>query len=114
MPRYKLVVMSKPLEGREQEYNDWYQNVHLRDVVAIDGIYAAQRFRMSLSVMPGADPLPYLAIYDIETNDLEGTIEELKRRSQSGEMFISETLSPDLFTVAYEELGPLVKAEVRG
>jgi hypothetical protein len=110
MPKYKLLVMSKPLEGHEQEYNDWYQNVHLRDVVAIDGIRAAQRFRTSMSLMAGPAPFPYLAIYDIETDDLEGTLEELKRRSQSGEMFISEALHSELFAVAYEELGPRVEA----
>jgi hypothetical protein len=24
MPSYKLIVMTQPVEGREQEYNDWY------------------------------------------------------------------------------------------
>ena len=110
MPRYKFVVMTGPAEGREQEYNDWYQNVHLSDVVAIDGIKSAQRFRLNQAVMADQPPSPYLAIYDIETNDIDGTIEELKRRSQTGEMVISEALSSVSFAVAYEELGPAVKA----
>ena len=28
--KYKLVVMSFPVEGREREYNEWYDNVHLK------------------------------------------------------------------------------------
>ncbi|HMK85754.1 MAG TPA: hypothetical protein VK437_07335 [Steroidobacteraceae bacterium] len=110
MPRYKFVVMTKPVAGREREYNDWYQNVHLRDVVAIDGIQSAQRFRLSLSVQADPPPFPYLAIYEIETEDIEGTIEEMKRRTQSGEMFISNAMSGELFAAAYEELAPPVKA----
>lgn len=110
MPRYKFVVMSTPAEGREQEYNDWYQNVHLRDVVAIDGIKSAQRFRLNLTVSADQPPLPYLAVYDIETNDIAGTIQELKRRSQTGQMVISDAMSTVSFAVAYEEFGPVVKA----
>ena len=30
-----LVVLSSPVEGREDEYNEWYSNVHLREVVEI-------------------------------------------------------------------------------
>jgi len=29
MPRYKMVVYSRPAPDREDEYNDWDQNVHL-------------------------------------------------------------------------------------
>ena len=35
MPSYKLIVMTQPVEGREQEYNDWYQGMHLPDLVSV-------------------------------------------------------------------------------
>jgi hypothetical protein len=109
MPRYKLVVMTRPVGGREQEYNDWYREVHLRDLVAIPGIKSAQRFRLSRVVTPDTEPLPYLAIYDVETDDIDKTIEELKSRAENGAMFISPALSTEeAFGAVYEELGPVV------
>ncbi len=37
MPHYAYVVHSNPVAGREDEYNDWYSNRHLADVVAVPG-----------------------------------------------------------------------------
>ena len=45
MPRYNLIVLTNPVDGREDEYNDWYTNVHLDDVLKIPGVVGAQRFR---------------------------------------------------------------------
>jgi hypothetical protein len=110
MPSYKLVVMTKPVEGREQEYNDWYQNVHLDDLVAIDGVKSAQRFRLNQAVAGDLPPLPYLAIYEVQTNDIDGVIRELNERSQTGRMFVTTALSTEIFCAVYEELGPVVRA----
>jgi hypothetical protein len=110
MPKYKLVVMTKPVEGREQDYNDWYQNLHLRDLLAIDGFKSAQRFRLKQAVVPNPPPLPYLAVYEIETNDIDATIKELIARATTGRIAVSDALSNETFCAAYEEFGPIVKA----
>jgi hypothetical protein len=109
MPRYKLLVMTKPVEGREREYNDWYQNVHLRDVVAIPGYQSAQRYRLLRPIMPGAEKLPYLAIYEIDTDDVDGAVRELSARAGAGSMVISEAMSREIFAAVFEELGPPVR-----
>ena len=44
MAGYKFVVLSNPVAGHEEEYNDWYSNRHLADIVAIPGFSAVQRF----------------------------------------------------------------------
>ena len=36
-----MVVFSNPTEGREDEYNDWYDNTHLPEVCALDGVVGA-------------------------------------------------------------------------
>jgi len=110
MPRYKLLVMTKPVEGREQEYNDWYRDVHLPDVVAIPGYESAQRYRLLRPMVPGADKLPYLAIYEIETDDVDRAVRELSERAGAGSMVISGAMSRDIFAAVFEELGPPVRA----
>lgn len=66
MDRHVLVVFTSPAEGREAEYNDWYTNEHLPDVLAIDGFVAAQRFELAPMDPPRDGRHPYLAVYEVE------------------------------------------------
>lgn len=65
---HRLVVFSAPKPGHEDEYNQWYNEVHLDEVVAIPGFVAAQRFRLSDDQLPGfpSSPHGYLAIYEFD------------------------------------------------
>lgn len=72
MARSVLVVYTRPVEGREQEFEEWYSNVHLPEVVALEGFVAARRFAAVPD--PAHDqpaPLPFLAIYEVEDGMLE-------------------------------------------
>ena len=61
----KLIVFSSPAEGREQEYNDWYDHVHLGEVLALGPFTAATRHRVSdEQVFPVEHR--YVAIYDFD------------------------------------------------
>jgi hypothetical protein len=66
MATARLIVLSNPVEGREDEYNDWYTNTHIEEVLAIEGFHAAQRFKFSPGRMSKEAPHRYLAIYEIE------------------------------------------------
>jgi hypothetical protein len=76
MSRYRFVVLSNPVAGREDEFNEWYDKHHLHEILAIPGMSSAQRFRLSESSTPvGAEqPYRYLALYEIETDDLGAVI----------------------------------------
>jgi hypothetical protein len=50
--RYAYLVMSDPFPGREFEFNDFYQNVHMGDLVQLPGWMGAQRFRLVPDVTP--------------------------------------------------------------
>jgi hypothetical protein len=45
-------VMADPLPGREAEFNDAYQNMHMGDLVQLPGWTGAQRFRLVPDVTP--------------------------------------------------------------
>lgn len=63
MARSIYVVLSNAVPGRENEYNEWYDNVHLPDAVAVPGVVSAERFRVTSRF--GDYPYDYLAIYDL-------------------------------------------------
>ena len=48
MPTHRLIVFTQPAAGQEAEYNRWYDEVHLGDVLEVDGFVAAQRFALGL------------------------------------------------------------------
>ncbi|MDO7842189.1 DUF4286 family protein [Sphingomonas immobilis] len=91
MAEYKFVVFSKPAEGREDEYNRWYDERHVPDVVAIPGFTGAKRYRR----VPAEGEQPawnYLAIYDIESDDVSAAMAALMTRAGTDAMPISEAL----------------------
>jgi hypothetical protein len=70
-----LMVLTDPIAGQEDAFNDWYDNRHLDDVLKVDGFVSAQRFRLSQQKPPTGTPSSgYLAIYEMETDDAEATV----------------------------------------
>ncbi len=93
MPRHALVVFTRPADGCEDEYNRWYNETHLPEVLRAEGFVAAQRFRLApAQIMQSPAPAPYLAIYEIETDDVAAALDSLQKLAGSGEMHMSEAL----------------------
>jgi hypothetical protein len=109
MGRYKLVVLSNAVPGREDEYNDWYSNEHLGDVVSIPGFAAAQRFTQH-SLVTGELPQKYLAIYEMDAESPQEAIAALSARSASGAMRISDAMDQDIVCAVFEVCSPQVAA----
>ena len=110
MAGYKFVVLSSPVAGREDEYNDWYSNRHLSDIVAIPGFSAAQRFALH-STRLGEVKQKYLAIYEMEVADLDAARQAMNAISQT-EMEISEALDGEsIATALFESCAPDQSAE---
>lgn len=93
--RYKFVVLTNAVEDRDDEFNDWYSSVHLRDVMAIPGIVAAERFTLAHAQRNPDQPYRYLAIYEIETDDLRWVASEIGRRAGTSAMVISDAMAAD-------------------
>jgi hypothetical protein len=62
-----LVVLSRALDNRDDELNDWYTHIHIRDALRFRGSIATQRFARAEAA---AGPVPadftwrYLALYE--------------------------------------------------
>jgi hypothetical protein len=113
MGKYRLIVFTEPVAGREAEFNDWYNNQHLSDVVAVPGFVAGQRFRL---VQPcgGEFKQRYLAIYEIESEDYAGAVQEMMSRAGTPAMVVSEALDSDNVALAvFEECSARVAPPAR-
>ncbi len=79
MGTYVVMVMSNAVEGREAEFDDWYENTHLDEVLATTGFTAAQRFVLEAEAGPPSAHR-YLALYETEGDSAEEVITRLSAR----------------------------------
>jgi len=104
MAIFKLVVMTGPKGGRDEEYNDWYNNQHLADVVAVPGFRSAQRFKLK-DAMGAEHRNKYLAIYEIDSDDPKAVLDEMLKRSGTPAMVLSPALDLENAVVGLLEAG---------
>jgi hypothetical protein len=109
--KYKMVVFSNAVEGKDKDFNDWYQNTHLKQIVGIKSFKVAQRFRFHANIIPGSgDPARYMAIYDIETDDIGAALGAMGELAASGRMPLPDSMAQPIVGAVYEEFGEIVKA----
>ncbi len=94
MAKYTFVVMTNPTAGKEAEFNKWYNEHHIPDVLNVPGFTCAQRFRLADTQMGGeaSKAYKYLALYEIETEDLAGVLKELRSRGGTPEIVPSDAI----------------------
>lgn len=96
MSEHVLVVFTNAVEGKQEEFNDWYDRIHIPDLLKIPEIKTAERFRLSgPQKMEGALPWQYMALYRIETDDLSRVISIIKERAGTALMPLTDSLQPD-------------------
>ena len=80
-----ILVESRPSSpDREQQYNTWYDEVHLGELMALDGFVSARRLR------PVDGDGPYVAIYEIEGEDLQAIQDNMI--ANAGRLHMSDAL----------------------
>ena len=88
MERWLLTVeanCSDPV--KEKDLNDWYDKVHLPDILETPGFIRASRYENSA---PEEGKGKFLAVYEIETEDIEQTLaifsENVNNKAAQGRM----------------------------
>jgi len=71
--RYVMLVFANPVPGREAEFNDWYTNTHMGDLLQLQGWVGAQRYRIVTTVQPRPTAAGYqhgyVILWDLEETD---------------------------------------------
>lgn len=97
MAKAILVAYVTPAgDAAEDEFNRWYDEVHLPQVVArIPGVVGGSRYRLASELLDRAD-VParrYLTIYELDTDDLEATAQRLAAAATDGTLDMSDALA---------------------
>jgi hypothetical protein len=103
-----MIVFSSPVEGREDEYNDWYDNTHLAEFAALPGVVSAQRFKVSPT--GPRSKTSYAAFYELD-GDPADVIKAMNAAIKNGEMHMSDTIdSSSISMSAWDPHGDPVQA----
>ncbi|MFW0793923.1 hypothetical protein AAFP30_08940 [Gordonia sp. CPCC 205515] len=90
MSRGVLLVESHPSSAdRADEFNTWYEEVHIPEVLSLEGYISARRLR------PLDGQGPYVSIYDIEGDDLQLVAKRLFTAARNGEFAMSDSMQLD-------------------
>ena len=104
---HMFVVLTNPVDGREDEYHDWYTNIHIPDVLKLPGAVAAQRFRLAhVQRYDTASPYAYLALYEVRSDLVEDFVATLRERSGTEVMPVSDALGDAKFSFIFEPMTP--------
>lgn len=105
MPKMRMIALTTPLPGREQEFHDWYNNVHLPELVNQFGFEQASRWELVAKLM-GSDTNPYLAIYEWEAEDPMAFLGQMGEAAQAGKLTQSDAQDfGTCYTAVFQAVG---------
>jgi len=101
--KYSYVFFTNAVAGKDDDYNTWYDNQHMPDVLKIPGFVSAKRYCLAdVGVMGPVPQHRYLTIYEVESNNPEAVLAELSSRAPG--MVMSDALNTDDITGALWEV----------
>ncbi len=118
IPETVFMPFTEPVsEKDDDEFNRWYQEVHLPEVLDVPEFSAASRYKetgMNMTGRPWPINFPYLAIYELADGSREAfdsAMKELRRRIAEGDrMEISGTLGLEKVTQVYARITDRITA----
>jgi hypothetical protein len=107
------LVLSNPVPGMEDEFNEWYSDRHVHEILRVPGYVSAQRFRVTRHRVGGAGdsgapaPFQYLALYEVE-GDPQEILARFEEARIAGQVTGSPALDPVFSAHFYEAIGEKV------
>ena len=94
--RFVQLVFSNPAAGKDAEFNEWYDNVHIPQLLEVPGMLSAKRYALKESELyrvPGGQ-VPdhrYLCVYEME-GDVDTIMTEIRARVADGRVQMADCL----------------------
>jgi hypothetical protein len=93
------MVFAESVPGREDEFNDWYEQQHIPDVLRVKGILAATRYMVSpVKTRSGASPpTRYLTIFELDGDPAEIVV-RLAQAGAAGALRMNSSIAAERTT----------------
>ncbi len=83
---YTLIVYTSHTDGREDDYNAWYDDVHLAEFSALPGVISGRRFKVA-----GDGKAQYAAVYELSAHPNE-VLAAMNAAVKDGSMHMSDAI----------------------
>jgi hypothetical protein len=104
---YYQVVFTAFVEGKEPEFNLFYDNHHAPELAAIPGFVSAQRMILARPSTASIPATKYLALFKVETSDIAAVKQAATRPGTSSPAF--DTKATRGYT--FRAIGPVVEGD---
>lgn len=103
--KHLVLVLTEPTDGQSEEFDRYYEQDHIDEVLETTGWTSGQRFKLA-DEAGAACPLPYLALYEAWADDPKSVIKRMNdTREQRAQ---SKSLNKRTAGVwVFEETGPV-------
>lgn len=112
---YTFLAFKNAVEGKQDAFNKWYDKHHLIDVINVPGFVSTRRFRLVPTQVQFNTATPayrYLALYEIETDDVAASLQEIVNRAGGVDMMTIDAIDMSgLSAPRYEEITLLILAQ---
>jgi hypothetical protein len=110
MAEFLMLALSNSIEGRADEYNDWYNNHHIPDLLSVPGMVSVQRWQVSGNPFLGPElEFGYLCVCEFEGDSVSATFDAISTAARGFD--ISTAIDFDgAQVVAFEPASPPVSA----
>ena len=103
--RFIQIVFSNPIEGKDDEFNEWYDKVHIPELLAVPGMVSAQRYNLKdaeIYHMEGghAPEHRYAIIYEME-GDVDAILNKIQEGVVSGEIHMADCLDMSSWRLSF-------------
>jgi hypothetical protein len=96
----KFLVFTNAVDGRDDEYNEWYDKVHAVEMCALPEYTGVTRYKVTDAQMVPDQPHRYVAIYEFE-GSAEDAVAALKAALPTFTM--SDAVKPGGMLIYLEE-----------
>ncbi len=96
MSKFLMVVQTSARAGRDDEFNEWYDNEHLDHMLSVPGVLSAKRYDLTEN-SPYKPTHPYLTIYELEADDPMQVLAEIGKAKFS----VSDALETETTQMAF-------------
>ena len=108
MANYSVLIKSNAVAGREADFEQWYNSIHLGEVLALPGFLSGRQFRYPEN---SGGAFSHFALFEVESDDIEATLTDLGEAFASGKMTMTDALDVNTVpeTIVCQATGTLQK-----
>jgi hypothetical protein len=103
MGKYRLLALTNCLEGREEEFNKWYDERHVPEVTRVPGVLSGKRFQRVGGRGEQEPKFEYLVIYDVDVDDPDLFLKTLDEYLLDGRIEPGRLYRRPTWTALYKE-----------